>query len=382
MDTNKVLKELYSLNEWKFKLGLKNMKLLLKKLGNPQKELKIIHVAGTNGKGSVCAMLTSILKKANYKVGMYTSPHLKIFNERITINNKQISSKDIVKYYLKVKKCSSKNSFFELTTAMMFLYFKEKNVDIAVIETGMGGRLDSTNVIKPLVSIIINIALEHKKFLGNSLKKIAYEKAGIIKNKTPIITCARGTALETIKKVAKEKNAPLFFIGKVIRKKELSLKGNYQQKNAAIASLAINILNKYSINISKKQIDKGLKNTKWPGRFQLKNNILYDIAHNPPGFKILFSELKNLKYNKLIAVLGFSADKDIKSISKTIKADKIILTQADNERSAKVDKVKKYFNKCIIIKNSKTALNYAKKTAKKDDLILVAGSIYMVGELV
>ncbi|MAE42248.1 hypothetical protein CMO93_00630 [Candidatus Woesearchaeota archaeon] len=186
--------------EWKFKLGLKNMKLLLKKLGNPEKKLKYIHVAGTNGKGSVCAMISSILQEAGYNVGMYTSPHLKKFNERIRINDKLITDKEIVEYYLKVKKHATNQSFFEITTSMMFLYFYDKKVDFVVLETGMGGRLDSTNVIRPLISIITNVAHEHKKFLGNSLRKIAYEKAGIIKNNVPVVTGAKGVALKTIKK--------------------------------------------------------------------------------------------------------------------------------------------------------------------------------------
>ena len=382
MDYDKVLQELYSMPEWKFKLGLKNMKLLLKKLNHPERNLKCIHVAGTNGKGSVCAMISSVLKKGNYKVGMYTSPHLKKFNERIRINDKQISDKDIIKYYLRIKKHATNQSFFEITTSMMFLYFKEKKIDFAVIETGMGGRLDSTNVIKPLISIITNIAYEHEKFLGKSLKKIAYEKAGIIKKKVPIITCARNSALEVIKQTARARNAPLLVIDKVIKNRNLKLIGEYQQKNAAIASLAINILNNNQIKINKNKIEEGLNNTEWPGRFQLKNNILMDIAHNPAGFRILFSEIKKLKFNKLIAVLGFSSDKDVKTIAKIIKVDKLILTEAANERAAKLENIKRYFKNYTAIKNSKKALKYAKKIAKRDDLILIAGSIYLVGELV
>lgn len=393
MNYNKVLEELYGMPEWKFKLGLKNMKLLLKKLGNPEKKLKYIHVAGTNGKGSVCAMISSILQEAGYNVGMYTSPHLKKFNERIRINDKLITDKEIVEYYLKVKKHATNQSFFEITTSMMFLYFYDKKVDFVVLETGMGGRLDSTNVIRPLISIITNVAHEHKKFLGNSLRKIAYEKAGIIKNNVPVVTGAKGVALKTIKKIAIKKNsrimAPLKNEKTSINEKnndeniKSGLEGNFQLINAAIAIKALEILNENKrIKINKKDIKNGLKNVKWPGRFELRKNVLIDVAHNPAGFRGLFHELKNLRYNKLIAVLGFSKDKDVKAISKIIKADKIILTEANNERAAKIKDIKKYFKNSIIIKNSKKALEYAKKNAGKRDLVVVAGSIYLVGEVI
>jgi len=245
----------------------------------------------------------------------------------------------------------------------------------------MGGRLDSTNVIKPLISIITNIGYEHTNRLGKKLDKIAYEKSGIIKNKVPVVAGARGTALDTIREIAKESGAPLFVIDEVIRKRNLNLKGNYQQKNAAIASLAVNILNNNHIKINRKQIELGLKKAKWPGRFDLRKNVLIDVAHNPAGFRTLFHELKNLKYDNLIVVLGFSKDKDVKAISKIIKADKIILTQANNERAMEIETIKKYFKNKTMITDSKKALEYAKKIAGKKDLILIAGSVYLVGEI-
>src|SRR3989338_1484718 len=221
MDYKQALEELYSIKEWKFRLGLKNMKMLLKKLNNPERKLKCIHVAGTNGKGSVCAMISSVLTDAGYKVGMYTSPHLKKFNERIRINNNFISDKEVAEYYLRVKKHATNQSFFEITTAMAFLYFFEKKVDFAVLEVGMGGRLDSTNVITPLVSVITNIGYEHTDKLGKTLGKIAYEKSGIIKENAPVVTGAQGIALETIKKIAKKKNSELYAVNnkKIIKKK-------------------------------------------------------------------------------------------------------------------------------------------------------------------
>jgi len=384
MNYEKVLKELYGIKEWKFKLGLKNMKILLNKLNNPEQKLKCIHVAGTNGKGSVCAMISSVLQEAGYKVGMYTSPHLKKFNERIRINNKLISDKEIVEYYLRVKKNVTKQSFFEITTAMMFLYFKDKKVDFVVLEVGMGGRLDSTNVINPLISIITNIGYEHTDRLGKKIEKIAYEKSGIIKKNILVVTGAKSIALETIKNIANKKNSTLFAVnykGNPIF--DLNLNGFFQQKNAALAVTVLEILNgNKKIKINEKNIESGLKNIEWPGRFQyIDKNIIIDCTHNPEGFKTIFNELKHLKYKKLIMVLGFSLDKDIKAISKIIKADKIILTQADNERAAKTKDIKRFFKNPIIIKNSKEALRYAKKIAGRKDIVLVAGSIYVVGEV-
>jgi len=397
MNYPEILKELYCLENVKFKQTLENMRILLKKLNNPEKKLKCIHVAGTNGKGSVCAMLTSILSNAGYKVGMYTSPHLKKFNERIRIKNKLITDKDIVKYYLRVKKYVTNQTFFEITTAMAFLYFYDKKVDVAVIETGLGGRLDSTNVIIPLISIITNVGIEHTEYLGNTMEKIAYEKAGIIKKNVPVLTAADGIALATIKKISNKKKSKLIAVDNKKINYKLGLKGEFQQQNASIAIKTIEILkDNDKIKINKKNIENGLKKVSWPGRFQfIAKNILVDSAHNPNGFKTLIKELKNIDYNKLILVVGFSDDKDIKTMSKIIIADKLIITKSSNFKAADPKTIKRHFNKNsimlgnqrfpastpLIIKNPKNALNYAKKIASKKDLILITGSIFLVGEL-
>ena len=416
MNYSQVLEELFSLENVKFIQTLINQKILLKQLGNPEKKLRCIHVTGTNGKGSVCAMLSSILASAGYKVGMYTSPHLKKFNERIRINDKLITDKEIVKLYLKVKPHVTNQTFFEITTSMAFLYFKEKKADFVVLEVGLGGRLDSTNVIKPLISIITNVGIEHTEYLGNTLEEIAYEKSGIIKEGIPVVTAADGPALATIKKISNEKKSPLTIVNKnkikIIKgnfnnKKNkntflknnwsfdyggyenmgLGLMGKFQVYNAAIAIEAVKTLkNNYNIKISKKNVINGLKNAKWAGRLQFsEKNVLIDCAHNPHGFKVLAEELKNFKYRQLIAVMGFSKDKDINSIAGIINplSDKIILTKSRSEKAADPEIIKKYFSKNpIIINSTKDALNYAKKIAEKNDLILVTGSIYMVGEII
>jgi len=430
MSYSAVLKELYSLENIKFSQTLINMKVLLKKLGNPEKNLKYIHVAGTNGKGSVCAMISSILINAGYNVGMYTSPHLKKFNERIRINNNLISDDKIIEYYLRIKKHVTNQTFFEITTAMAFLYFKEKNPDFIVLETGLGGRLDSTNVITPLISIITNIGVDHTEYLGSTINKIAFEKSGIIKRNIPVVTAAEGIALKTIKKISNKNNSILIIINKNNIKinyninksmnKEINnfnefnldnkefneknnhwtfdfneyknlkldnLNGTFQALNATITIKAIQTLkNDRNLKINKNNIKKGLSDAKWPGRFQfIEKNILVDCAHNPDGFRILVNELKNIKYDKLFLIVGFSNDKDIKSISKLLNKypDKIIITKSSNNRAINPIKIKKYFNyNSTLINDPKKALKFARKNATKNDLILVTGSIFLVGEII
>lgn len=397
MHYKKILKHLYSLESPAIKLGLLRIQNLLDGIGNPEKHLKCIHVAGTNGKGSVCSMIHYALKEAGYKIGLYTSPHLKKFNERIKVNGMQITDKEVVEYFLKLKPHVADQSFFEITTAMAFLYFREKNVDFVVLEAGLGGRLDATNVVNPLVSVITNIGLEHTDLLGKTIEKIAFEKAGIIKQNVPVVTGADGKSLEVIKKIAKERNAPTLLPKKYKRINFKYLYGDYQQQNKDIALTTIDILKKkYFLKINFFQIIKGIKKTVWPGRMQfISQNVLVDCAHNPSGFKTLRNELIKIKRNKkidcLILVIGLQQDKDIKEIFKIIKplASAIIFTKSKNKKSANPEDLSETFKKIDnnqkietkILKNARDALDYAKKIAGKNDLVVVAGSIYMVGGL-
>ena len=398
MNYNKILNYLYSLESPRIKLGLERVQNLLNKVGNPQNQLKYIHVAGTNGKGSVCAMLFYILKEAGYKVGLYTSPHLKRFNERIRINDKLITDKEIVDYFLKIKPYITNRSFFEITTAMTFLYFKEHDVDFAVLETGLGGRLDATNVVIPLVSVITNVGLEHTNLLGKTIRKITFEKAGIIKNNVPVVTGCKGEALQVIKNIANEKNAPLYLAKRYENIKFDYLNGVYQQKNKDIALTTIDVLKKYtSIKINQKQIKNGIRKTKWSGRLEfVSRNVLVDCAHNPQGFEALKKELMSIKKQKniknFIFVVGMQNDKDAFSMLKTINplVSMIIFTKSQNEKALNPQQLLKLFNlinknnKIIkkTIDNPKNALKYAKNIAKNNDLAVVAGSIYMVGEVI
>ncbi len=392
MNYQQTLKYIYSLkgseHKGDFNLSLKNIRVLLKKLGNPEKELRVIHVAGTNGKGSVCAMLSSILKESGYKVGMYTSPHLKDFRERFLINNKKISKKDLIKYFNKVKPFITDQTFFEVITAMAFLYFKDKKIDFLVCEVGLGGRLDATNVVKPMVSVITNIGLEHQEYLGETIKKIAYEKAGIIKKNRPTVTGARGTALRVIKKVAKQKNSKLYLDGKPIKAK-LKLGGDFQLENASVAVETIKRLNQYyNLRINKNNIKNGLLRTIWHGRLEFTaKNTLVDCAHNLDAVKALKKELKKIKrrYKKLYLIIGILKDKDYRGMLKELVPliDKVILVKPKILRTLNPKILAKDIKRnYIIIEDIKEALKYAKKIAKKDDLILVTGSIYVVGEVI
>ena len=416
MDYSKILSYLYSLESPAIKLGLGRVQHLLDKIGNPEKKLKCVHVAGTNGKGSVCAMLDSILIEAGYKVGMYTSPHLKKFNERIRVNNKLITDKEIVEYFLKIRPFITNQSFFEITTAMAFLYFYDKNVDFAVLEVGLGGRLDATNVVNPLMSVITNIGLEHTDLLGKTIGKVAFEKAGIIKENAPVVTGAKGKALEVIKKIAKERNAPLFKVKKYSRIKFKHLSGEFQQQNKDIALTTIDTLRKFyslenqrfsghqkrkaffsAIKINKNQVKNGLEKTKWPARMQfISRNVLVDCAHNPDGFRTLNNELAIIKKQKnienFIFVIGMQSDKNIQSMLKAINqfVSSIIFTKSNNPKAAEPGYLLNIFNKINknqkinkkIINNPKKALDYAKKFAGKNDLVIAAGSIYMAGEII
>ncbi len=391
MNYQQTLNHIYNLkgSEHKggFNLSLKDIKILLKKLKNPEKSLKVIHVAGTNGKGSVCAMLSSILKEAGYKVGMYTSPHLKDFRERFLINNKKISKQDIVSYFKRVKPFITKQTFFEVITAIAFLYFKDKKVDFLVCEVGLGGRLDATNVVNPLISVITNIGLEHQEYLGETTEKVAYEKAGIVKKNKPVVTGAKGSALKVIEKIAKKNNSKLYHDGKPI-KVHLKLKGDFQLENASIAIETIKALNRhYDLKVKKNNIKNGLSKTIWHGRLEfISKNVLVDCAHNIEAVKALKKELKKIKkkYQKLYLIIGILKDKDYKNMLKelTPSANKIILVKPKIQRALEPKIMAKYAKNSIIIEDTKKALKYVKKTAKKQDLTLITGSIYVVGEVI
>ena len=381
-----------------FKKDLTNTIKLTNYLAEPHKKFKSIHVAGTNGKGSTSHMLASILQEAGYKVGLYTSPHLKDFRERIRINGNMVSKQFVIGFIKRNKAFLEQNnlSFFEMTVGMAFDYFSKKNVDIAVIEVGLGGRLDSTNIITPEVAVITNIGYDHMQMLGDTLEKIAAEKAGIIKPNIPVVIGE--TQLET-KAVFLEKsnrlNSKIFFADHLIKDNlESDLKGSYQVHNTKTATQTIQVLKDSNFNISQSHLKKGLlnvvKNTNLQGRWQMLQSqptIICDTAHNKEGLTIVMQQLQNASFNKLHIVFGVVSDKDLCSIIPLLpKLAKYYFCKPNVQRGLDAKKLQKAFAKSHLTGQSYSsvneALNAAKSKANVDDLIYVGGSTFVVAEII
>jgi len=380
-----------------YKSDLKNTIELCEILSNPQHQFKSVHVAGTNGKGSTSHMIASILQDAGYKVGLYTSPHLKDFRERIKINGEMISEIDVIDFVSQHKTQFERInlSFFEWTVGLAFDYYANKKVDIAVIETGLGGRLDSTNVITPEIAVITNIGLDHTQFLGDTLQQIATEKAGIIKKNVPVIIGeTQPEVLSVFIDKANELSAPITFADEEVKSIYSSdLKGLYQSKNINTAVKAIHELKKIRWNISSSNIKKGLnsviENTGLLGRWQqLGENpkIICDTVHNEAGMVYIVKQLEQELYNKLHIVFGVVNDKTINNVLEMLPKDaSYYFCEANIPRALRVEEL---FNLAkakglngIKIKKVKEALEEAIKRSSKDDLIFVGGSIFVVAEV-
>ncbi|TXB64025.1 bifunctional folylpolyglutamate synthase/dihydrofolate synthase [Vicingus serpentipes] len=381
-----------------YKVDLDNTIKLCALLGNPQDQFKSVHIAGTNGKGSTSHMLASVMQEADYKVGLYTSPHLKDFRERIKINGEMISEEDVVLFVEEYKSRFEKInlSFFEWTVGLAFYYFAKNKVDIAIIETGLGGRLDSTNVVKPEVSVITNIGIDHTQFLGDTLPKIAFEKAGIIKNNIPVVI---GETQDEVKNVfvdtAKEKVTPIYFADNEIKNSiATSLKGEYQKKNVKTVLATLAELKKIGWKIAIENIERGLenvvKNTGLLGRWQTISHsplIICDTGHNEAGVKEIVLQLNKTTYNNLHFVFGVVNDKSVDNILDLLpKSATYYLCQAKIPRALAIDELEILFKakklkyvKCESVIN---ALNVAKKEALENDLIFVGGSTFVVAEVV
>lgn len=381
-----------------YKADLSNINLLVNYLKNPQRNLECVHVAGTNGKGSTCHMLASILQESGLKVGLFTSPHLKDFRERIKINGECITEQFVVEFIQQNKSFldSHSLSFFEMTTGMAFEYFKSEYVDVAIIEVGLGGRLDSTNIIIPIVSVITNIGLDHTQFLGDSLEKIAKEKAGIIKPKVPVVIGETQQETETIfKEIAKNKNAKIVFADKDDNTLYTTdLLGQYQHNNIATAVETINKLNQLGYEISNEFIVTGLqnvvKNTGLLGRWQILNNkpkVICDTAHNKDGLSLAMNQLLIEKFENLHLVVGFVNDKDLKSIINLFpKNAQYYFCKPNVQRGMKAEIVKDYFNqfgyKGTCFNSVTSAYKFALNVANQNDVIYVGGSTFVVAEII
>lgn len=380
-----------------YKADLSNTLALVNHLNNPQKYFKSVHVAGTNGKGSVSSMLASILQEAGYKVGLFTSPHLKDYRERIKINGKEIDKDFVVDFISENKEFFEENelSFFEMTTGLAFDYFAKEKVDIAIIEVGMGGRLDATNVIEPLLSIITNIGFDHKQFLGDTLGSIAHEKAGIIKYRTPVVI---GETIEETKTVfrtiARLNNSELFLAQSIdFPEYDCELKGNYQKQNIKTALTAISLL-KAHFQISKENIKNGLvnirKNTGLSGRWQiLQENplVICDTAHNEHGLRIVVDQLIKIKHQSLHIVLGFVNDKDLDDILPIFPTEaKYYFCKPNVSRGLSVEtlvnKAQQFNLNGTSYDSVNEAYNSALHAALKDDVVFVGGSTFTVAEVI
>ena len=438
---------LYGLQKFGIKLGLDNPRRLLSLLGNPQDSFKSVHVAGTNGKGSTSAMIASILRTAGHKVGLFTSPHLVSFTERIRVDNVEISEKDVVDLTNEVRKVirtsqeaevgsrkpeavsETQNStldtrhsfsptFFEFVTAVGFLYFKRKGVEWAVVETGMGGRLDATNVLAPAVSVITNIGYDHKEFLGRTLPEIAGEKAGIIKDGVPVVSSSqRPEAMKVVKEKASEKKTSLFVYGEAfhsgIRNSDMEgiifdyqgnaplkdirvpLCGMHQMENASVA-IKVAELVMAKAAVAYRHVREGLANTKWPGRMELikdagySYDILIDGAHNPSASEALAGSLKEYFlpfYEKAILIIGVMADKDMIGIMRPLLplASEIVFTAPDYGRAASPEELKEYAAAMgfasEVTHSVKEALELAETIGSaRRTLAVITGSFYTIGE--
>jgi len=381
-----------------FKKDLTNSLALSKHLNFPEKKFKTIHVAGTNGKGSTSHMLASVLQEAGYKVGLYTSPHLKDFRERIRINGEVIRKTDVINFIKKNSEFLSyhKLSFFEMTVGLAFDCFAKQQVDFAIIEVGLGGRLDSTNIITPEVSVITNIGLDHTQFLGETLPEIAFEKAGIIKPNIPVVIGEFQNEVFTIfEKIAKEKDAPLFLASNLNTSNfQTDLKGTYQQHNLKTVVKTIEVLNDEGFAISDENLRKGLlnvkKNTGLLGRWQILNQqpkVICDTGHNKEGLTYVLRQLQNEKFEKLHVVFGVVNDKDLKEILPMFpKSATYYFCKPEIPRGLDALELQQ---KCIpfglkgkTYDSVQHAYNKALKTAKKEDLIFVGGSTFVVAEVV
>ncbi|MBI5586496.1 MAG: bifunctional folylpolyglutamate synthase/dihydrofolate synthase [Deltaproteobacteria bacterium] len=410
---DQALSYLYGLQKFGIKFGLSNTENLLRAFGHPQKRLRLIHIAGTNGKGSVAAMLASIFSRAGYRTGLYTSPHLVDFRERFQINGRLIPRDLTLDLIAEVRSRTDPGeppTFFEFVTAMALLYFDREGVDIGIIETGLGGRLDATNIIRPRITVITPLGLEHQEYLGRTLTRIAEEKAGIIKAGIPLVSgVTQSTAREVLGRTCLEKGAPFYLagrdfgtrktgvgtftyvgFGKKMKELQAGLLGDHQIKNAGLALSAALLWQEGPKELKEGDLREGLRTVFWPGRLELvpqKPRIVLDGAHNPLAMKALARSLTQLfEYKKLFLVIGIMQDKDIPGIFAPIVplADQIFLTRAEYNRSAAPEHLfsllQENQRKCRVFPNIARALDQAREEAAEEDLICVTGSLFVVGE--
>ena len=429
MDYRQALNYIENTGKFGSRLGLENVSRLLDILGNPHRDLRIIHVAGTNGKGSTCSFINSMLIYQGYNVGLYTSPYLEEFNERIKINNVNISDEDLAQSVSRVSDAIGQMieegcdhpTEFEIITACAFLYFRDRDVDFAVIEVGLGGRLDATNVCIPLVSAITSISMDHTEYLGDTLARIAFEKGGIIKNKRPVVLYQQSDEVESvISSICSERDSELFItendkieyisegmssqsvnlevMGHFYSGIEISLPGRHQARNL---SVALSVLRLLEISSDISQVDtealyRSIRETRWPGRMEVIKTeplTIIDGAHNPDGAAILSESVdRYLVGKKINLVFGMLRDKDILSVAKmlAVRADRIIITEPESPRAASSAEVHGIILEALRgedvpditeIPDIEEAVRHGQSMAGDGEAVIYAGSLYMIGRV-
>jgi dihydrofolate synthase/folylpolyglutamate synthase len=404
------LEYLYGLEKSGIVFGLDNIHWILSLIDNPHNLLKTIHIGGTNGKGSVARMSSAALREAGYRVGCYTSPHLISFTERIAVDDVPISEAETVeltefiKGRIEAAGPSRRFTFFDFTTALAFEYFRRKKVDLAVIEVGLGGRLDSTNVVHPLISVITNVDFDHMDYLGESINEIAVEKAGILKHGVPCVTGAEGTSLEVIREAAQQK-CPLFVLNEAFQYRKtgdqvmsyqglenafsdlrINLVGDHQLSNCALALCTLELLARAGFTAKEEAIRLALAGLTWPGRLEkvhTKPLILLDAAHNPHGAKALASYIRtHCSDRRKILIFGVMKDKNFASMLAELAplADEILLTRPRTERAALTEELIPFARNATVTETINDALKRAREIAGDDDLIVITGSFYTIGE--
>lgn len=394
------------------RFGLGPIRSLLARLNDPQDRFPTVLIAGTNGKGSVAAMTASILSAAGFRTGLYTSPDLIDVRERIRIDGRMIDRREMAACTEEIRSLIlDEVSYFEFLTAMAFLHYQRQRAEIAVLEVGMGGRLDATNVVTPIVSVITNISLEHREYLGNTLEEISREKGGIIKEGGICVTAVRQRrVIETLEAICRERGAKLYRLGKEIRTTDhrdgtfsyrgveksyerlsCPLAGKHQISNAAMALAAVEMIDNSGFRIPKTSVSEGLRQTRWEGRLEILRRsprLLVDGAHNPAGVSALRRALQNdFPHRRLILIFGVLGDKDYRAMAGRLfpLADRVILTRPNSERALSPDDLRSMagkFRKDIeVFENPGDALQHSLSLAGKDDLICATGSLYLVGEI-
>ena len=418
MNNNEAIDFLYQLSSLGWKLGLNKIRALLNEINNPHEKYQVVHVAGTNGKGSTSAMLESIFKAASYSTGLFTSPHLINITERIKSNGNEINIDDLIYYINKLRPLIEKYkcTFFEAITAIAFVYFADREVDVAVIEVGLGGRLDATNVVTPVLTIVTDVELDHTKQLGRSRQKIAMEKGGIIKQGATCLTISQHkSVIDTLSQICAERKTELIQVAKLVKvdnvlqnekltsfdlrvngsvypQLKLRLLGEHQIKNATLAVTAISFLSSGQFKIKIKDIYQGLFDVYWPGRLQILRNspkLVVDVAHNPDGTLKLCKTIQNIfSYQNLYVLLGICKNKNYLAMIRIICsiADRIIIVKPETHRAVEpeilADAALSFQIPVNKFNNVAEGLSYAVKDASKDDLILGTGSHYTIGEII